>query len=98
MISKRNYLQVNEKVEEITFKEKENEEQGAPVMDLEQEQKTDTQLPKSPQVGIVDNKSKIAMQSSNTLRNVATYSTVRGQVSTKLIQKYGNQTLLSNLR
>lgn len=46
MISKRNHLQVNEKVEEITFKEKENEEQGAPVMDLEQEQKTDTQLPK----------------------------------------------------
>ncbi|XP_052676427.1 uncharacterized protein LOC128157825 [Crassostrea angulata] len=42
--------EVNEKVEEITFKEKENEEQGAPVMDLEQEQKTDTQLPKSPQV------------------------------------------------
>lgn len=53
-------------------------------MDLEQEQKTDTQLPKSPQVSIVDNKSKIAMQSSHTLRNVVTYSTVRGQVSTKL--------------
>lgn len=57
-------------------------------MDLEQEQKTDTQLPKSPQVSIVDNKSKIAMQSSHTLRNVATYSTVRGQVSTKLATKH----------
>lgn len=56
----------------------ENEEQGALAMDLEQEQKTATQLPKSPQVGIVDNKPKIAIQSSDTLRNVATDSTVHG--------------------
>lgn len=50
----------------------ENEKQGALAMDLEQEQKTATQLPKSPQVGIVDNKPKIAIQSSDTLGNVAT--------------------------
>lgn len=41
MISKCNYFQVNEKVEEIIFKEKENEEQGVLVMDFEQEQKID---------------------------------------------------------